>query len=60
MYTGAAGTCSFVPSTRMSSRVTSALVPSSVTVWPLTLTRPWVIATSAARREATPARERIF
>ena len=36
------------------------LVPSSVTVRPLRLTRPWRISSSAARREAIPAAESSF
>src|SRR5687768_7748657 len=48
------------PSTRMSSVVTSALVPISRTVSPLTVTRPSAITCSAARRDAMPARDRIF
>ena len=42
------------PSTLISSRAGSALVPGAVTVWPLTLTRPWLMSVSAVRREATP------
>src|ERR1700730_12530840 len=48
------------PSTRTSSCTGSALVPSSRTMAPLTLTRPSRINCSLARRDATPARERIF
>ncbi len=48
------------PSTRMSSRDGSALVPNSRTVWPLTETRPSASSCSEARREATPAADRIF
>src|SRR6185503_5203539 len=44
----------------MSSRAGSAFVPSSRTVVPLTVTRPSSINCSDARREATPAWERIF
>src|SRR5687767_11512112 len=44
----------------MSSAEGSAFVPSSVTVFPLTLTRPCVISSSDSRREATPAADRIF
>src|SRR4051812_16036466 len=44
----------------MSSRVASALVPSSVTMWPFTWTRPCLISSSDRRRDATPACERIF
>src|SRR5262245_38096004 len=38
----------------------SALDPNSVTTAPLTVTRPSRIISSACRRDATPARERIF
>src|ERR1051326_1156971 len=38
----------------------SALLPSSVTVWPFTVTRPCVISSSALRREETPAAAMIF
>src|ERR1041385_3647769 len=38
----------------------SALLPSSVTVCPFTLTRPCVINSSALRREVTPAAAMIF
>src|SRR5205085_64177 len=48
------------PSTRMSSCAGSALVPSSRMVSPLTVTRPSTISCSDARRDATPARDRIF
>ena len=48
------------PSTLISSTDGSAFDPSSVTVLPLTVTRPCVISVSAVRREATPAAERIF
>src|SRR5216684_6817263 len=48
------------PETLMWSRVSSALVPSSVTVCPLTVTWPEEISSSAWRREATPARAIIF
>src|SRR5687767_5619039 len=44
----------------MSSACGSALTPISRTVRPLTDTRPSSISRSAARREATPACERIF
>src|SRR5688572_4481891 len=44
----------------MSSVSASALVPSSVTVLPLTVTRPCSIRVSAVRREAIPAADRIF
>ncbi len=44
----------------MSSCAVSALVPSSRIVAPLTLTRPSSISCSAARREAIPARDKIF
>ncbi len=44
----------------MWSRAPSALVPSSVTILPLTWTRPWVMSSSAWRRLATPAWARIF
>src|SRR4051812_13438818 len=44
----------------MWSRSRSALVPSSVTIWPFTLTRPCVINSSALRREVTPAAAMIF
>ena len=40
--------------------VGSALVPSSRTVAPLTVTRPSSISCSDARRDATPACDRIF
>ena len=48
------------PSTLISSAAGSAFDPSSVTVLPLTVTRPWVMSVSAVRRDATPAAERIF
>src|SRR5664279_3738954 len=38
----------------------SALLPSSVTICPLTDTRPLVISSSALRREAIPAAAMIF
>jgi hypothetical protein len=44
----------------MSSVAGSAFVPSWVTTRPSTLTRPSVMSASHARREATPARARIF
>src|SRR5215210_5440629 len=44
----------------MSSFAGSALVPSSRTVVPLTVTRPSSISCSDARRDATPACDRIF
>src|ERR1051326_2466941 len=44
----------------MSSRDGSAFAPSAVTVTPLTLTRPSSISFSLARRDATPACDRIF
>ena len=44
----------------MSSRDGSALVPSSRTVVPFTVTRPSSISCSDARREAMPACDRIF
>jgi len=47
-------------STRMLSVSGSALVPSSVTIWPLRVTRPAVMISSALRREAMPAEARIF
>src|SRR5438105_2233952 len=47
-------------STRISSVCGSALLPSLRTVWPFTETRPSTISFSAARRDATPAVERIF
>src|SRR5215467_13656233 len=49
-----------LPSTFTWSVERSALLPSSVTVWPFTLTRPWVISSSALRREAMPAAAMIF
>src|SRR5688572_4627063 len=48
------------PSTLIASFAGSALVPSSRTVWPFTITRPSRIICSDARRDATPAAERIF
>src|SRR4051812_44291815 len=48
------------PSTRMSSASGSAFVPSSRAGVPLTVTRPSSISCSEARREATPACDRIF
>src|SRR3982751_4340781 len=48
------------PSTLVSSCSGSALVPSVLTVWPFPSTRPCVINSSAARRDATPAAEMIF
>src|SRR5579859_2588416 len=44
----------------MWSRSKSALLPISVTALPFTVTRPSRISCSALRREAAPARERIF
>src|SRR5262245_36260281 len=44
----------------MWSEERSALLPSSVTVCPFTLTRPCVINSSALRREAIPAAAMIF
>src|SRR5688572_5971823 len=44
----------------MSSRAALARVPSSRTVTPLTVTRPWTMSSSDRRREAMPARDRIF
>src|SRR5438034_5793618 len=44
----------------MSSRAASAFVPSSRTVAPLMVTRPSLMIFSAPRRDATPARDRIF
>ena len=44
----------------MWSRAGSALTPSLVTGWPFTMTRPASIISSALRRLAMPARERIF
>src|SRR5206468_190207 len=44
----------------MSSRAGSAFVPSSKVVTPFTLTRPSRIICSDARRDATPACDRIF
>src|SRR5688500_5809618 len=44
----------------MSSTSGSAFVPSSLTVAPLTWTRPSSMSFSAARREAMPAAEMIF
>src|SRR4029077_17623024 len=44
----------------MWSRDSSAFVPSSVTVRPLTVTWPEEMSSSAWRREATPARAIIF
>src|SRR5260221_10748196 len=44
----------------MSSRAGSALLPSSRTVAPFTCTRPSSISCSLARRDATPACDRIF
>src|SRR6185437_4759606 len=49
-----------LPSTLMWSRSASAFVPSSVTAFPFTVTRPSTINCSALRRDATPAAERIF
>src|SRR5947208_8010790 len=43
----------------MASRSGSALSPSPATL-PLTVTSPCSISSSALRREATPARDRIF
>src|SRR5437016_10076737 len=48
------------PSTRMSSREGSAFVPRARSASPFTVTRPSSINCSLARREATPAWERIF
>src|SRR5262245_22651853 len=44
----------------MSAVEGSALTPISRTVRPLTVTRPSSISFSAARRDATPACDRIF
>src|SRR5271156_1745046 len=44
----------------MWSFASSALLPSSVMVWPFTVTRPDLISSSAWRREAMPARAIIF
>src|SRR5271157_1528740 len=44
----------------MRSCAESALEPSSVTVFPLTATRPWRINSSALRREVMPAAAMIF
>src|SRR5579859_5913456 len=44
----------------MESCAGSAFVPSSVTVFPLTATRPVVISSSALRREQIPAAAMIF
>src|SRR5687768_3720512 len=44
----------------MSSVARSALVPISRTTSPFTVTRPSAMTRSAARREAMPARDRIF
>src|SRR4026209_1736650 len=60
MWTRRLGPCRSLPSTRMWSRSRSALLPSSVTGVPLTTTRLSRISSSAFRREARPARERIF
>src|SRR5438128_850192 len=54
------GPCSSLPSTLMWSRSMSALVPNSVMIWPLTVTRPWAISSSTLRREAMPAAAMIF
>ncbi len=48
------------PSTQMTSRSGSALVPCSVTTAPLSVTRPAAMISSALRREAMPAAARIF
>src|ERR1700761_4533705 len=48
------------PSTLTESVVRSALEPSSVTVLPLTDTRPATISSSALRRLEIPACARIF
>src|SRR5919201_2011131 len=48
------------PSTWMRSCARSALLPSSRTTLPLTLTWPAAISSSAFRRDATPAWARIF
>src|SRR5512146_1633469 len=44
----------------MLSRCGSALLPNSLTISPFTDTRPWVINSSAWRREAMPAAAMIF
>src|SRR5512136_141214 len=44
----------------MESLSGSALLPSSVTTWPFTATRPAVMRSSAARREVMPAWASIF
>jgi len=48
------------PSTAIRSCAASARSPSSVTVRPLTVTRPATMSVSARRREAMPAALRIF
>src|SRR4029453_12936889 len=48
------------PSTLITSLSGSAFVPSSRTVSPFTITRPSRIIVSEARRDATPAVDRIF
>src|SRR6267142_979810 len=48
------------PSTWIKSWSRSALLPSSRTTLPLTVTWPLSISTSAFRRDATPACARIF
>src|SRR5271154_7294696 len=49
-----------LPCTLMWSLDSSALLPSSVMVWPFTVTSPDLISSSAWRREAMPARAIIF
>src|SRR5436190_5379260 len=48
------------PSTLITSLLGSAFVPSSSTVSPFTMTRPSRIIFSEARRDATPALDKIF
>src|SRR5579864_919747 len=52
--------CNSLPFTRMWSRSGSALLPSSVTICPLTDTTPELISSSALRRDAIPAAAMIF
>src|SRR5258708_22774 len=49
-----------VPSTGIASVSGSALVPSSGTIWPLRVTRPEVMISSAFRRRGGPAGAGVF
>src|SRR5262245_51210562 len=59
-YTMSSRTTTRTSSTWMTTVSGSTRRPNSVTTAPSTLTRPWAMRSSAARREATPARDRTF